>query len=126
VSRRAKAFVAGIDALIMGAFAFSETGGTFAIGAAELVLWGAVVAAAVCAVVVLTEGAASIAWSAIGYVLFGALLTDGSPNWPLVALALALMPLVPRPRGSLGLGVLIASVMALVARTLIGLLVTAA
>jgi len=33
------------------------------------------------------------------------------------------MPLVPRPRGSLGFGLVIASVAALVARTLIGLLV---
>jgi len=56
-------------------------------------------------------------------VLFGALLTNGSPNWPLVALALALMPLVPRPRGSLGLGLLIASAAAVVARVVIGLLV---
>jgi hypothetical protein len=123
VSTRAKAFVAGIDALIMGAFAFSETDGTFEINAAALVLWGAVVAAAVCAVVVLQGGAAVIAWAAIGYVLFGALLTDGGPHWPLVALAVALMPLVPRPRGSLGFGLLVASVAALVARTLIGLLV---
>jgi hypothetical protein len=123
VSTRAKAFVAGIDALIMGAFAFSETAGTFEINAAALVLWGAVVAAAVCAVVVLQGGAAVVAWAAIGYVLFGALLTDGGPHWPLVALAVALMPLVPRPRGSLGFGLVIASVAALVARTLIGLLV---
>jgi hypothetical protein len=72
VSTRAKAFVAGIDALIMGAFAFSETAGSFEINAAALVLWGAVVAAAVCAVVVLQGGAAVIAWAAIGYVLFGA------------------------------------------------------
>jgi hypothetical protein len=33
------------------------------------------------------------------------------------------MPLVPRPNRSLGLGLLIASVAALVARTVIGLLV---
>jgi hypothetical protein len=123
VSTRAKAFVAGIDALIMGAFAYSETAGSFEINVATLVLWGAVVAAAVCAIVVLSSGASLLAWAAIGYVLFGALLTDGGPHWPLVALAVALMPLVPRPKGSLGLGLLTASVAALVARTLIGLLV---
>ena len=123
MSTRAKAVVAAIDALIMGAFAFSETDGSIGMSAAELVLWGAVVAAAVCAVVVLREGPSVIAWAAIGYVLFGALLTDGSPHWPLAALALALMPLVPRPRSSLGLGLLVASVFALVARTVIGLLV---
>ncbi len=123
MSRRAKALVAGIDAIIMGAFAFSESGGTFGISIPDLVLWGSVTAAAICALIVYLEGRAVIAWAAIGYVLFGALLTNGSPNWPLVALALALMPLVPRPNGSLGLGLLIASVAALVARVLIGLLI---
>jgi hypothetical protein len=123
MSRRAKAFVAGIDALIMGVLAYSETGGSFGIGAAELVLWGAVAAATLCALVVLVEGPASLAWAGIGYVLFGALLTDGSPHLTLTALAVALMPLVPRPRGSLALGLAIAVATALIARTLIGLIV---
>ena len=123
MSRRAKAFVAAIDAIIMGAFAFSESGGTFGISIPDLVLWGSVLAAAICALIVYLQGRAVVAWAAIGYVLFGALLTNGSPNWPLVALAVALMPLVPRPNGSLGLGLIIASVAALAARVLIGLLV---
>ena len=123
MSRRAKAFVASIDALIMGAFAFSESGGSVGISIPDLVLWGSVIAAAICALIVYLEGRAVVAWAAIGYVLFGALLTNGSPNWPLVALALALMPLVPRPSGSLGLGLLIASAAAVVARVVIGLLV---
>lgn len=110
----------------MGAFAFSETGGSFGNSAAELILWGAVVAAVVCAVVVLIDGAAVIAWGSIGYVLFGALLAGDGPNWPLAALALALMPLVPRPNRSLGLGLLIASVAALIARVVVGLLVSGA
>ena len=126
MSRRAKALVAGIDALIMGVYAFRETGGSFAFGAAEFVLWGAVVAAAVCAVVVLLDRPAFIAWAGIGYVLFGALLTDDSPHWPLAALALALMPLVPRPNRSLALGLVIAVAAALIARTLVGLLVSGA
>jgi hypothetical protein len=126
MSRRAKAFVAAVDALIMGALAYSETGGSFGLSAAELVLWGAVVAAAVCALVVLIDGSAVIAWAGIGYVLFGALLTNGSPHLPLAALALALMPLVPRPRRSLLLGVAIAVLAAVVARTLIGMLIVAA
>lgn len=123
MSRRAKAFVAGADAAIMGVLAYSETGGSFGMSAAELILWGAVITAAVCALVVLVDGAASIAWAGIGYVLFGALLTNGSPHWTLAALALALMPLVPRPRGSLALGLVIAVGTALIARMLIGLLV---
>jgi hypothetical protein len=126
VSRRARFFAAGIDAVIMGVLAFSETGGTFGISAAPLVLWGAVLAAAVCALVVLIDGSASIAWAGIGYVLFGALLTNGSPHWTLAALSVALMPLVPRPRGSLALGLSIAVVTALIARTLVGMLVSAA
>ncbi len=123
MSRRTKAFVAGADAAIMGVLAYNETGGSFGISAAELILWGAVVAAAVCALVVLVDGAASIAWAGIGYVLFGALLTNGSPHWTLAALALALMPLVPRPRGSLAVGLAIAVATALIARVLMGLLV---
>jgi hypothetical protein len=126
VSRRAKAFVAGIDALIMGVLAFRETGGTFAIDLTDLVLWGAVVAAAVCALVVLLAGPGAIAWASIGYVLFGALPIEGGPNWPLAALALALMPLVPRPNRSLALGLVIAVAAAVIARVLVGLLVRAA
>lgn len=110
----------------MGALATSETGGTFGLSAAHLVLWGAVAAAAMCALVVLVEGPATIAWVSIGYVLFGALLTDGSPHLTLAALAVALVPLVPRPRNSLPLGLAIAIASAVIARTLIGLLVEAA
>jgi hypothetical protein len=126
VSRRAKFFVAGIDAIVMGVLAYTETGGTFGVTPAHLVLWGAVAAAAVCALVVLTEGSGTIAWAAIGYVLFGAVLTDGSPHWTLTALAIALMPLVPRPRASLALGLAIAFGTALISRTLIGFIVSAA
>lgn len=110
----------------MGAFAYSETAGSFGISAAELVLWGAVAAAAVCAVVVLLGRPAFIAWAGIGYVLFGALLTNDSPHWPLAALALALTPLVPRPNRSLALGLVIAAAAALIARTVIGLLISGA
>ena len=123
MSRRAKFFVAAVDAAIMGVLAYSETGGSFGISAAEIILWGAVAAAALCALIILTDGAAVIAWAAIGYVLFGALLTNGSPHLTPAALALALMPLVPRPRGSLVLGLAVALVTALIARTLVGLLV---
>jgi hypothetical protein len=126
VSRRTKAFVAGIDAAVMGVLAYRETGGAFAISVPELVLWGAVVAAAVCAIVVLLDGASWVAWAAIGYVLFGALPTNGSPNWPLAALALALMPLVPRPNRSLALGLMVAVAAAVIARVLVGMLVRAA
>jgi hypothetical protein len=126
VSRRTKALVAGIDAAVMGVLAYRETGGAFGINVADLVLWGAVAAAAVCAVVVLLDGAGWVAWAGIGYVLFGAFPTDGTPQWPLAALALALMPLVPRPNRSLPLGLVIAVAGAVVARVLVGMLVRAA
>ena len=123
MGRIARTVVTAFDAVVMAVAAYVETGGRFVVSPEHLILWGSAVAAAICAVVVFAEGSSVIAWAAIGYVLFGALLTNGSPNWPLVALALALMPLVPRPRGSLGLGLLIASAAAVVARVVIGLLV---
>ena len=126
MSRRAKFYVAGIDAAIMAVLAYTETGGSLGITPAHLVLWGAVVAAAICALVIAFEGSASLAWAAIGYVLFGALLTNGSPHWTLAALSVALMPLVPRPRASLAFGLAIAVVTALISRTLVGLLVSVA
>src|SRR3979490_1705432 len=126
MSRRTKAFVAGIDAVIMGVLAFRDTGGSFGLGVAELVLWGAVIAAALCAVVIALDGPGAIAWASIGYVLFGAFPPDGGPNWPLAALALALMPLVPRPNRSLALGLVIALAAAVIARVFVGMVVRAA
>jgi len=112
VGRIGKTVVAGFDALVMAGLAFVQTGGRFALAPAELVLWGSAVAAAICALIVYASGSAVIAWLAIGYVLFGALLTSGSPHWPLLALSAALMPLVPRPRGSVVLGLAIAVIAA--------------
>jgi len=112
VGRIGKTVVAGFDALVMAGLAFVQTGGRFALAPAELVLWGSAVAAAICALIVYAAGSAVIAWLAIGYVLFGALLTSGSPHWPLLALSAALMPLVPRPRGSVVLGLAIAVIAA--------------
>ena len=112
MGRIGKTVVAGFDALVMAGLAFVQTGGRFALAPAELVLWGSAVAAAICALIVYAAGSAVIAWLAIGYVLFGALLTSGSPHWPLLALSAALMPLVPRPRGSVVLGLAIAVIAA--------------
>jgi hypothetical protein len=113
VGRIGRSVVAGFDALVMAGAAFVQTGGRFALAPAELILWGSAAAAAICAVVVYVAGSALIAWLAIGYILFGALLTAGSPHWPLFALAVALMPLVPRPRGSVILGLGVAAVAAI-------------
>jgi hypothetical protein len=106
----------------MALAAYADTGGQFALTPANLVLWGSAVAAAICALVIFVSGAAFVAWGAIGYVLFGALLTAGSPHLPLLALAVALMPLVPRPRGSIWVGLGVALVVALGARVIIGVL----
>ncbi|HEY6958867.1 MAG TPA: hypothetical protein VI814_08595 [Candidatus Limnocylindria bacterium] len=123
MGRRGRTLVAGIDTVLMGAAAFTQTGIPKAIDAADLVLWGAAVAAAVCAFVIYSSGMPVLAWLAIGYVLFGGLLTRGSPHWPLVALAVALMPLVPRPRGSLATGLGIALLFAIAARFIIAAIV---
>ena len=110
--------VAAFDAAIMAVAAWLETGGSFVVSPAHVILWGSAVAAAVCAVVIFIEGAGLLAWAAIGYILFGALL-NGTPEWPLVALAAALMPLVPRPRGSLWTGLSVAILVAFGTRLLL-------
>ena len=122
MTKTLRLFAAAFDTVAMAGVAYVETGGRFAQDLAEYVLWGSVLAAAVCAVVIATKGAA-LAWVAIGYVVFGGLLTPGSPHWGLMLLALALMPLVPRPSGSVALGLGIAAVAAFVSRLIIGLLV---
>ncbi len=122
MGRTSRTVVAVFDAAVMGIAAYVETEGRFALTPAELVLWGSALAAAICAVVIFVSGSSLIAWAAIGYILFGALLTSGGPHWPLIALAVALMPLVPRTRGSFWMGLAVACVVALGARLLIGAL----
>lgn len=111
------------DAAIMAVAAYVQTGGRFAVTPEHLILWGSAVAAAICAVVVFVEGSSLIAWAAIGYIVFGALLT-GVPEWPLVALAAALMPLVPRPRGSFVYGLGVAIAIAFATRLAVGALLS--
>ena len=119
IGKAARFFAAGFDAVAIGILAFNETGGRFAASFAEYVLWGSVLAAAICAIVILVENLAALAWIAIGYVLFAGLLTQASPHFGFVLLALALAPMVPRPRDSLILGIGIAAVSALVSRVAI-------
>ena len=116
MGKAARFFAAGFDTAAIGILAFNETGGRFAASFAEYVLWGSVLAAAICAIVILVENLALLAWVGIGYILFGGLLTQGSPHYGFVLLALALAPMVPRPRGSLTLGVGIAAVSAVLSR----------
>ncbi len=119
MGKAARFFAAGFDAAAIGALAWGETGGRFAATFTEYVLWGSVVAAGICAIVILVESLAPLAWIGIGYILFGGLLTQGSPHFGFVLLALALAPMVPRPRDSLSLGIGIAAVSALVSRVAI-------
>ena len=118
MGRIGRTIVAAFDAGVMAVAAYVETGGRFAISPSHLILWGSSVAAAVCAIVVFVGGSSLVAWAAIGYILFGAFLT-GVTQWPLIALAAALMPLVPRPRGSLWNGLAVAIGVALLTRLLL-------
>src|SRR2546428_13365686 len=101
MGRAARFFAAGFDTAAIGVLAFNETGGRFAATFSEYVLWGSVLAAAICAIVILVETGAPLAWIGIGYVLFGGLLTQGSPHFGFVLLALPPPPLGPRPPGPL-------------------------
>lgn len=119
MGRTARTIVAAFDAVVMGGAAWVETGGQFALIPAVVVLWGAALAAIICALVVFADGSAIVAWAAIGYILFGGLLTGGSPHWPLIALAVALMALVPRPRGSIWNGIGLAFLVAIATRVVL-------
>jgi hypothetical protein len=119
MGKAARFFAAAFDTVAIGILAFNETGGRFAATFAEYVLWGSVLGAAICSIVIIREELAPLAWIGIGYILFGGLLTQGSPHWGFVLLALALAPMVPRPRDSLSLGIGIAAVSALVSRVAI-------
>ncbi len=113
MGRTARGIVATFDALIMIAAAYTQTGARLDVAAAHLAVWGAAIAAAVCAGVVLAGGPAVLAWASIGYILFDGLLADDGPHWVPAALAVALMPLVPRPRGSFAAGLAITAAVAI-------------
>jgi hypothetical protein len=119
MGKMARVFAAGFDTVAIGILAYNETGGRFAATLTEYVLWGSVLAAAICTLVIVFDRLAPLAWIGIGYILFGGLLTQGSPHYGFVLLAIALAPMVPRPRGSLSLGIAIAAVSALVSRVAI-------
>jgi len=104
----------------MALFAFVMTGGHFGDPDANIVLWGS--AAALAAMVVATKGPASIAWVAIGYIVFAGVLAVEPPQLIVASLAFALMPVVPRPRDSLSIGLTITAATALLVRTVLPLL----
>jgi hypothetical protein len=114
--------VAAFDAIAMVAVAFTLTKGSLADRDANVVIWGSAGAAIVAALVVLTNGPAVLAWAAVGYVLFAALLATARPVPLLLLLAVAYMPIIDRPRGSLVTGLAISAVTALVLRAVLPLL----
>jgi hypothetical protein len=120
-----RASVAAFDALAMALFAYLQTGG-FGNPGIDLMLWGSAAAAAVAAFVVATNGPSVLGWIAIGYILFAAILLTDAPQLLLVALAIALMPVVQRPRNSLAIGIVTATLSAFAWRVAIELLLRSA
>lgn len=120
-----RAVVAAFDAVAMAAFAYLQTGG-FGNPGIDIMLWGSAAAAAVAAFVVATNGPAVLGWIAIGYILFAALLLTDAPQVLLLALAIALMPVVQRPRNSLAFGIVVATLSAFAWRVAIELLLRSA
>jgi hypothetical protein len=110
-----RAVTASFNAIAMVALAMALTGGSFTDARVTAQIWGSAAAAVCVALVVLTSGPASVAWVGIGYILFAATWA-ASPVVLLVLLAVAFMPIVPRPRGSLLLGAGMAMVAAIVLR----------
>src|SRR5438477_9375732 len=113
-----RAGVAAFDALAMAVFAYVQTGG-FGNPGIDVMLWGSAAAAAIAAFVVATNGPAVLGWIAIGYILFAALLLTTAPQVLLLALAVALMPVVQRPRSSLGFGIVVATISAFAWRIIV-------
>jgi hypothetical protein len=107
MSSTLRAGVAAFDAVAMAVYAYVATGGFGNVGT-DLILWGSAAAAAIAAFVVSTSGPAVVGWLAIGYILCAGVLIAG-PELILIALALALMPVVQRPRGSLAMGIAVAT-----------------
>jgi len=120
-----RASVAAFDALAMAVFAYLQTGG-FGNPGVDLMLWGSAAAAAVAAFVVATNGPGVLGWIAIGYILFAGILLTDAPQLLLIALAIALMPVVQRPRNSLAIGIVTATLSAFAWRVAIELLLRSA
>jgi len=120
-----RASVAAFDAVAMAVFAYLQTGG-FGNPGIDLMLWGSAAEAAVAAFVVATNGPGVLGWIAIGYILFAGILLTDAPQLLLVALAIALMPVVQRPRNSLAFGIVTATLSAFLWRVVIELLLRSA
>lgn len=114
-----RGMAAAFDAIAMVAAAHVLTGGSFGDPSANVVLWGSAAAAVLAGLVVLTNAPAVIGWAAVGYVMFAALLATPRPVPLLLLLAVAYMPILQRPRGSVALGIAVALATAVVLRVVI-------
>ncbi len=112
-----RAVTASFNAIAMVALAFGLTGGSFADPRADARIWGSAAAAVTVALVILTNGPAWLGWGAIGYILFAAFW--GEPALLLALLAVAYVPVLDRPRGSLLTGIGIAVVTAVAFRLVV-------
>jgi len=121
-----RTLVAAFDAAAMAVFAYVNTGGSFGRIDTDVLLWGSAIAASFAAFVVATNGPGLLAWTAIGYILFAGVFVTERPELILIALAVAFMPVSPRPRGSLALGLAVAVVAAFAWRFVIAALVRGA
>jgi len=65
MGRAARFFAAGFDTAAIGVLAWSETGGRFAATFSEYILWGSVLAAAICALVILRGSGSATSFSAV-------------------------------------------------------------
>jgi len=110
-----RAIAASFNAIAMVALAFALTGGSFADASANMQVWGSAAAAVTAALAILTNAPASLGWVAVGYVLFAAFFRE-PPAFVLILLAVAHMPILRRPRGSLLTGIGLAVVSAVLFR----------
>jgi hypothetical protein len=81
-----------------------------------LFLWIPAGAAVVAALVVLTGSGSAVGWVALGFILFAGAISVRGMNVTSVLLLLyvAFLPLVPRPRGSIVLGIVLSVLTAVV------------
>lgn len=121
MGRLTRTGVAAFDAAAMVTAASIATEGRAADDPLGVALWGSAVAAIVVALVVAVRGSGAVAWVAIGYLLYAALLAATQATVFILALAVALVPIAPRPRGSLAYGILIATAAAFLTWAITGL-----
>ena len=98
MGKAARFFAAGFDTAAIGVLAFNETGGRFAATFVEYVLWGSVIAAAICyipanALPVLTTTAFGATES--DTIMGGVIFLYASGSWPLALIVFVASVMIP-------------------------------